>query len=311
VFRSGMAYLLIAGTGYAFFPIFAAQLSAGGMHPFDIATIRFTSAAALLWVLVGIRRVPSPRMPRLALIASGPFMLVAALTAFFGLEMIPASVYVSLFYTYPAMVAVISALRGEKLGTVAWIALWITLIGAVLMLPDVTTLLQGGAPVSAKEPTIGSPLFGVVLALVNGLAVAIYFLLSGRLMRGYPDPVRGSAWSIMGSALPMLILALFRPLNFPADAPTWGAMIGLIIVATVMPIAALNTGIHRLGAARAAILSMFEPVMTLSLSVLVLGDRLSIIQVIGALCIISSIVLVQVRGTRGKPAEPAAVPQKA
>ena len=74
------------------------------------------------------------------------------LAAFFALERLPGSTYIALFYSYPAMVVVLSALLGERIRPIAWLALALALTGVVLTVPDLTL----GAGIDS---------FGVALAL--------------------------------------------------------------------------------------------------------------------------------------------------
>jgi drug/metabolite transporter (DMT)-like permease len=52
-------------------------------------------------------------------------------------------------------------------------------------------------------------------------------------------------------------------------------------------------GLPRVGAARAALLSTWEPVVTVLLAVLILGDRLSVVQILGGVLVILAVLLVQ------------------
>jgi drug/metabolite transporter (DMT)-like permease len=52
-------------------------------------------------------------------------------------------------------------------------------------------------------------------------------------------------------------------------------------------------GLPRVGAARATLLSTFEPVVTVGLAVVVLGDRLSLTQVLGGALVLIAVVVVQ------------------
>ena len=40
--------------------------------------------------------------------------------------------------------------------------------------------------------------------------VAVYFIVSSRLLRGYPDMVRASAWTVTGALVVLVVLALVR-----------------------------------------------------------------------------------------------------
>jgi drug/metabolite transporter (DMT)-like permease len=166
------------------------------------------------------------------------------------------------------------------------------LLGIILTVPDLHEgLRQGGN------------LQGVLLALLNALVVALYFLLSSHILKGHSDMPRAAAWSITGTFIPLLIMAPFRTITVPADATTWFWLLALATISTVLPIVTLNAGIQKLGAVKAAILSTIEPVFSLILSFLLLGERLLPIQMLGSVLILISVVLLQLRQISAKPVD--------
>ncbi len=279
--------MLLAAGGYSFFPVWVKQLQAA-LGPLDIGLWRFLIAVPLFWLLVMLRRAPQPNrpLPRRGLLVMGFFLALAALSAFFGLERIPANTYIVLFYTYPAMVAVFSIFLGDRLPPVGWAALALTLVGIGLTVPDF------GAGVS------GDNLIGVLLAFFNALVVAVYYLLSSRLLRGQSAMARASAWSITGTLLIMLALVPFRPLQVPSGATAWLNLLGLATVSTVLPVFFLNAGIQKVGPARAAIIGTVEPILTLTWTFFLLGEKMLPLQVIGGGLILVSIILLQAQSMR-------------
>ncbi|MEP6985542.1 MAG: DMT family transporter, partial [Chloroflexota bacterium] len=213
---------------------------------------------------------------------------VVAMVAFFAVERLPVSLYTVLIYTYPALVAIGAILFGEHLSGRAWSALGLTLIGVVLTVPN---LFQGFGGVD--------PL-GVVLVLVNAATYAVYILLSNRVLRGVTDLSMASAWSITGSFIYVLAVIAIRALQggsttIPPNLNVWLGLLGLAVVSTVIPIFAFYAGMHRLGAPRAAIISMIEPVLTLLWAVIIRHENLQIIQILGAVFILISVVLLQLQ----------------
>lgn len=281
--RQGFVYIMLSITGYAFLPVLVRLLQAAGMHPLDIATWRFAAAAPALWLLIAALRRPAPahRLPRVSLLLLGVLLSIAAMSAFFGLQRLPAGVYVLLFYSYPAMVAVISALLGERLSRRAWAALGLALVGVTLTIPDF------GAGLSSDSWV------GVLLALVNALAVAVYFVINNRLLRGHTGLAYASAWVITGAMGVMLALALVRPVNPAPDTISWLYLLALALVCTVLPVFTLTAGIQKLGASKAAIAGTFEPVLTIILAALFLGETVQAGQLGGGALILASIILLQ------------------
>ena len=77
---------------------------------------------------------------------------------------------------------------------------------------------------------------------------------------------------------------------FPSTAAGWLAVVGMVVISTVLAMAAFFAGMRRLGAGRAATLSTLEPIVTAALAVLVLGEALSTAQIVGGTVVVASVV---------------------
>jgi drug/metabolite transporter (DMT)-like permease len=325
--RTGMLYAFAAVVGYSCLPVFTRNLLDAEIDPISIAFWRFTFAAPLFWVFVwlqnrtaltprpspsgrgeskGATSSPSPRIRgsgglgggvNLRLLLLGTLLAAAALCAFFGLQWLPAGMFVVIFYTYPAMIAIFSLLMGDRLPIQGWIALGLTLVGVVLTTPDFIALVAPGLGVTptSTEGLGGDTGRGVLLALLNALVVAVYFLLNSRTLKHYPDKGRASAIIITGTMLTMWLIVLFRGSVTIPQGTSWLYMIGLATISTVFPVFSLTNGIARLGPAKTSIVSTFEPLLTSVLAMLFIGERMQPIQWLGGLVIMLSIILLQVR----------------
>lgn len=291
-----MIYVLLGVLGYAFLPIFVKNIQPSGLQPLDIALWRFAFATPIIWLLLIALRTPQPDkpLPRRGLLGLGVLLAGAALSAFVGLTYIQASTYVLLFYSYPAMVALINFVRGERLPALSWVALALTTVGIALTVPDF------GAGLTAEA------WLGVLIAFVNAFLVAIYFIINGHVMRGHRAMRRASAWAISGALIVILLTVPARgDVMLPPDVQTWGLLLALAVVSTVLPIFMFMIGIQKLGASRAAILSTVEPIGTLILATLLLGEVIQPVQLFGGALIIGSVILLQL--ARKQP-EPVPVP---
>ena len=235
--RDGIIFIFASVTGYSFLPVFTKNLLARGLEPLDIAVWRYLFTVPIFWLIVigrdrrGKRAGASKPLPRLRVLGMGVLLGFAALTAFFGLERMPSGTFVVLFYSYPALVAVLQAIMGERLSLQAWFALGLTLVGIALTAPDFSAGFSG------------DNLPGVLWALVDALIVAIYVIVSSRLLRGYADIVRASAWTVTGALLVLVAMALLYGVVTP-QGDAWLYLIGLALVSTVLPVFALNSGIR-------------------------------------------------------------------
>jgi len=267
------------------------------MPALQIALWRYGIAVPLFWgiVLVGkLRRsrddVAQKRLPVFRILLLGTLFSVAGVCAFIGFGLIPVGTYVVIFYCYPAIVAVISLFLGERLSMWGWVALLLTIIGVALSSPDFS------------EGLSGDNLPGVMVALLNAFIVAIYFVVSGRLLRGHTALTQASAWACTGALIVLAGATLLSGIHFPSEPGSLVALIGMAIVSTIMPVFALTIGIQKLGASRAAIVGSFEPLLTAIIAMIFLQQSMQPIQWIGGAVIVFSVILLQTLGAvRAEP----------
>ena len=110
-----------------------------GVDPLDIGFWRFFFTTLVYWAscwcgAVRARTAGAP-LPRLRLILLG-MLFAGRRWPLLRLERLPAGTFSVLFYGYPAMVAILEALMGERLSPLAWGALAMTLVGIALTAPD-------------------------------------------------------------------------------------------------------------------------------------------------------------------------------
>ena len=100
--------------------------------------------------------------------------------------------------------------------------------------------------------------------------------------------------SATASAFWLTGLALGRPI-LPAEIPAaaWGGILGVGAVSTFIAIQAFYAGAHRIGAARASLVSTVEPIWTIVLAGLLFGERLTPVQLVGGALILGGVVLSQ------------------
>jgi drug/metabolite transporter (DMT)-like permease len=296
--RIGFAFILAAVVGYSFLPVFSNFLTESGMTAQEIALWRYSLTMPIYAVsaLIVSRFVPIPatsaRITRslgAKIVLLGTLLAIAAVTAFWGLSLISAGTYVVIFYTYPAITAVLSMLFGDRLSRWGWIALALTILGVMLTAPDFSAGLSGDNFV------------GVMLALINAFVVAIYFIFNGRLLRG----IRGitsllivSTLVTSGALIVLGVWSIATGVNLPPTSSAWLYLIGLVLISTVLPVFSLNIAIQNLGAARAAILGSVEPLLTSVIAMIFLSQVMLPVQWVGGLIIVASVILLQTLGAK-------------
>jgi len=82
-------------------------------------------------------------------------------------------------------------------------------------------------------------------------------------------------------------------LGLPHTTGAWAVSVGIAVVPTMVAISLFLAGLPRIGAARAALLSTLEPVVTVSLAIVLLGDRFSLLQALGGVLVLLAVIVVQ------------------
>ena len=198
---------------------------------------------------------------------------------FLALRTLPASLVVLIAYIYPSLVVAAGWLFLRRRVS-AWhvLALIASFVGLVL-------LVGGGARFELS--------WALVLAVASPLIYTAYILVGERVMGSVPA-LPASAVIITGAGLAFALLAAFgNQLALPPTAAGWAVAVGLAVVPTMLAISLFLAGLPRVGAARAALLSTWEPVVTVGLAVVLLGDRMSPIQVLGAILVLAAVIVVQ------------------
>ena len=281
--RSGVPYIIAGAMGYSLLPVWVRWLEPSGLTPLDLTFWRYLLAVPAVWAALALLRPapPTKGLPYRGLLVVGMILACTALSAFIGLRLMPVPTYALLIYTYPAQVAIINYLRGERLSRRSWLALLTTSTGILLTLYGV----EGGFG--------GIGLEGTLVAFFNALFIALYFLVNNHIMRDNEALQHAAAWATTGALIIILPFSLLAMITIPPDAHSWVLLTGLAVCSTVMPIFMYMYGIQRLGASRAAILSTSEPVLTSLLALLLLGEVLQPLQVPGGVLILLSIVLLR------------------
>lgn len=291
----GTTLVLLSAAGFGAMSIFAKAAYAAGANVPTTLFLRFLLASVVLWgglAATGRARFGLSARAVVLCVGLGAIGYAAMSLAFFSaLEYVSASLASLVLYTYPPVVTLLAfiVLR-EGLDGRKCLALAAAALGLVFVLG------VGGGPVRGV---------GVVLALVASASYSAYIIAARVLLRGVP-PLAASAIVIAAAGTTFGIYgAASGTLRLSMSIPAYAAIAGMAVVSTVLAIAAFFAGLERVGASRTAILSTFEPVVTLTLAAAVLGDRLAPVQLAGGVCILGAVVLLHA-GSGRRAERPAA-----
>jgi drug/metabolite transporter (DMT)-like permease len=284
--RVGLLLCLVSAAGFGSLAIFGKQAYAGGLGVVEVLALRFGVAGPLLVALAAAtgRRLRLPRPVALRLLALGAVGYAVQSTLFFtALTRISASLAGLLLYLYPALVTVGAvALGRHRLDRATVLGLALALAGIALVL---------GLP--GERPDA----LGVALGLAAACWYTLYILVAEHLLRGV-DPLVAGAHVACGAAGSFLaaagVVGADRLLS--ARPGGYAAAAAMAVLGTALAIGTFIAGLTRVGSAWASIASSFEPVCTVALGVVVLGDPLGLGTVAGGAAVVAGAVLLPLLG---------------
>src|SRR5256885_5316451 len=257
-----------------------------GLSTPQLLSYRFGLAAILLWgAAVLMRQGLPPRGSLIGLAIMGGAGYVGQSGSYFNaLHFIPASTNALLLYTFPVVVTLLAALLfGEALGVGKLGAVGLAFLGTLFVVQA-----QLGA----------APVIGIVLGLGSAAFYSAYILYGSRLLPGLP-PVSSTATIMTSAAIVWgLYAGLTGQLAVQWTPPRVGLIASFVVIGTTIPVLTFILGLRLVGASRAAILSTFEPVATVLLAVIILGESANPIQYVGGALILASVVLLEGPGWR-------------
>jgi drug/metabolite transporter (DMT)-like permease len=257
-----------------------------------LLSVRFVLAAALFWLIVAARgRLAElftlTRRDLLTALALGFFGYSLQAGAFFvALERIDASLLSLVLYTFPAIVAVAAVVLGrERLDRRRVTALVLSLGGLALVV--------AGAGTGALE------VVGVALGLAAAVIYSTYILVSEGVASRV-SPWLLSALVCTGAAVALTVGSFFLGALRPGEvsAAGWGWLACISVVATVVAVGLFFAGLKRVGPTAASILATVEPVVTVLLAFAVFGERLTAVQVLGGVLVLSAVFVLNARVSR-------------
>jgi drug/metabolite transporter (DMT)-like permease len=282
----GIVLVVISAASFGTLPILTLYAYGAGMDALTILFFRFTLASAVMVGLLLARREPLPRGILLFQpIGMGAIGYVGQAFCYLtALKYASAGLAALLLYLYPVFVAILSAmLLQERITAVKSFALGLALVGTALTV----------GPEGGQVP-------GILLAALAALIYSVYILVGARVMRQMS--VWQSATVIFASAGAMSgVLMCVRGPQLPRTPEGWVVIASLALIATVVPVVTFLAGLSRIGPTNAAMLSTLEPVVTVVLAALLLGEALEPLSLVGGGLILVAVVLLT-RAEMGQPA---------
>jgi drug/metabolite transporter (DMT)-like permease len=253
--------------------------------------VRFTFTVLVLLLVAALRRKRPTltRRQRLAAMALGVPFFVASSGYLGSIQYIPVSVAVLVLYTYPILVGLIAPLtEGERLGPLR--------LGALL------TAFLGLALALGVQAHTQPDWRGLGLAFLAAACMSVMVTGSSRLMREADRGAINLYLMLSASALFLVTLILGGETHWPHTDKGWLAFGGLLVTFAAGQLA-LIAAIGRAGPVLTSAVMNLEPLVTIGLAVLLVGESLTLLQLVGAGLVVLAIFMM----SRAGPPAPAPV----
>jgi drug/metabolite transporter (DMT)-like permease len=287
----GLLKVLAAAAAMGTLGPVAALAYGEGVEPATFSALRAGIGAAILGALVLSRRQPSVSLSRLpsrqratlalAVVINGLMNLVL----FFAFGAMAVGLVMVIFYSYPVLVALMSAALGrERLTPVRVLALAVACAGLALVLG------------SQLGPDAHATAAGIALAGIAATCHAVYLVA----IRGGFDDVPGvqatslvlaGGLAISGTAALALEGAGLAG-DWLASPVAWAAILCAGTLGA-LPKVWIMGGVRLIGATRAAVALLTEPVVAVVVAALALGQQLTVYELVGGAAILAAVVVVQ------------------
>ncbi len=266
--------------------------------PLMLAQSRSTFAVILLLpMLLAVRGAHSlhlaPRDVRDAVLFGT--LGIAASNFFYYLAIQRTSVATAIILQYLAPVFVLLWMlgRGLQRATFARISgVVVAVVGSVLAI-GVVSRAANFPWLAIAQGSVRFDLIGVTAAIVAAVAFAFYNVFGRHLIERH-DRWTVQLWALGGAAVGWLFVnPPWKVIAAHYTPPQWGFMVIFAVTSTLLPFSFYFAGLHHLDATRAIVTSCLEPVFTIIVAAIALGELVGPIQIAGMVLVLASTVLVQ------------------
>lgn len=267
----------------------ATRLAVLGIDPLAVGILRTVLAAAIalpLALLLGLKLPRDGRGWALILAASAGSYVLFPILFSVGVKHTTASHAALVHASTPLFTGVIAALleRGWP-SRWWWVGVCVALIGEALLI---------GLGRGFNEP--GVTVYGDLVVFAACLAVAFGYVAGGSLTQSLGS-LSVTFWGVVIAAVASLPALLLIPASGIAAAPP-DALAGLaylVLISSVLGYIAWNWALAHGGIGRTGVLQFAQPVLTVLLAVLLLGEELTASVIVSAAVILAGVAIARRR----------------
>ena len=283
--RGAYASILAAAALWGIIGVWNRNLMAAGLSPTGIVVVRNFGGMLLLLAVFAVkdRGVFRVRKEHLKyFFGTGIISVVLFTSCYFSCQKICSLAVASiLLYTAPSVVVILSAmLWKEPVTKKKLLALALTLVGCAC----VCGVFDGGLTVTFT---------GILLGLGAGFFYALYSVF-GRYALAHYSSMTVTVWTFIFAGPASLVM--LRPAEMRAvfTAPSaWLLAAGLVVFSTVAPYILYTRGLARVESGKASIMASLEPVVAALAGVLIFGEPMGLLTLLGILCVLAGVYILR------------------
>ena len=275
----------------------AIKLVLSGFGPFSYIFFRFVGSSVFFALLLIHRRRRGPlqrkigrsahlKLALMALFEPGLYFLFETI----GMQYTSASSASLIIASIPAMVALLAGfILKEHLVRREWVGVLLSVAGAFIL-----------AGFDDNAAYAESSLLGNGLVVLAAISAACYMIIARHLSANV-SVLEVTSYQIFYGALYFFPVFLFR-LPYTdwsrINPEAVGALLFLILCATLLAFLFYNTALSKIHASKAAVFLNGVPVVSVIVSALLLGEQLGPVQMAGGVVIIAGVTLTNIRRRR-------------
>ena len=272
---------LLSSISYGLIPLFILPLKKVGFSMDTTLFYRFLFSASILGCYLLIKQKSIKVEPKQIgiLVLLGLFYGISSDSLFIAYDYLNAGVASTLLFIYPLIVAIIMAIFfKEKLTFASILAIVFTLVGVVLL--------------SIKNGEFNLNLIGLSIVFLSALGYALYIVTVNKSNVKNLNGMVLTFYSFLITSIYYGTKLIIGKGDFAIPSLETGINIGIFaLVTTVISSLALVYAIKYIGSTPTSILGAFEPVVAVSISVLLFGEYFSMNLAFGILLIIFGVML--------------------
>ena len=258
---------IITGITYGLNPLFAKPLMNAGASTEAILFFRYGIAVILLGAYLLLKKENFRITLKQAGVLLSLGLLYTASSAFLfeAYKYIASGLATTLVFLFPAMVAIIMVFLKVVPSWPVWLSIAATFAGVMIM--------TGGAGAEKVNP------LGVWFSIASAFVYALFIVIinKSKVISSIPNSLL-TFYALLTGTFFFIGRCLFSGADLMAGIDggmAWCNLIGLAVLPTIVSTASLAVATRNIGATKASVLGVFEPITAILVGTLVFGEALT------------------------------------